>query len=146
MLTLRRSPTLTASMPPGARFPRRGAFFRPARVARVVPKMPSRGPKGGMPASPRRARQPGEGRFSWKFVHFMHGAGSGHTGRTSRLDAHLLRIHAPHALVVGNAQSGAKRGVRRVRGRSDQKAAEGMRGANGPFRLEIAAFRSWRRF
>ena len=74
----------------------------------------------------------------------MHGAGSGHTGRTSRLDAHLLRIHATHALVVGIAHSEAKRGVRRVRGRSDQKAAESMIGANGPFGLEIAAFRSWK--
>ena len=80
--------------------------------------------------------------YQLESVHFMHGAGFGYTGRTSRLDAHLLRIDAAHAIVVGNAQSGAKRGVRRVRDRSDQKAAEGMRGANGPCGLEIAAFRS----
>ena len=66
-------------------------------------------------------------------MHFMHGAVSVYTGRTCRLDAHLLRIHATHALVMGIAHSEAKRGVRRVRGKSDQKAAEDMIGANGPF-------------
>ena len=133
-------------MPPGARFPRRGAQIGPTRVARVVPRLPSRGQRLGMPGSPRRAQQPGEGRFSWKSVHFMHGAGFGHTGRTSRFNAHLLRIDVTHALVVGSTHSGAKRVVKRPKVRGGQEGTEAAISANGPFRSEIAAFRSWRRF
>ena len=72
----------------------------------------------------------------------MHGAGFWHTGPTSRFDANLLRIDATHALVMGSTQSGAKWFVKRLNGRSDQKAAEGMIAANGPFGFEIAAVRS----
>ena len=76
-------------------------------------------------------------------MHFVHGAGFGHTGPTSRFDAHLLRIDATHALVMGSTHSGAKRVVERLKVKSDQKAAEAVISANGPFGLEIAAFRLW---
>ena len=73
MLTLKRCITRTASMPPSARFPRRGAKLQPPRGRRSGPEGSSRRRKSGeAKKAPRRLYQQ-SGRFAWKSLHFAHG-------------------------------------------------------------------------
>ena len=73
MLALKRCITRTGSMPPSARFPRRGAKLQPPKGRRSGPDGSSRGRKlRAAKEAPERLYQQ-SGRFAWKSLHFAHG-------------------------------------------------------------------------
>ena len=72
MLTLMRCISITASMPPNGRFPRRGPKLQPPSGRRSGPDGSPRGRKlGEGKKAPRRLYQQ-SGRFAWKSLHFAH--------------------------------------------------------------------------
>ena len=72
MLTLKRCISITASMPPSALFPRRGAKLQPPKGRRSDPEGSSRGRKmRTAKEAPKRLYQQ-SGRFAWKSLHFAH--------------------------------------------------------------------------
>ena len=74
MLTLKRCITRTGSMPPSARFPRRGAKLQPPSGRRSGPDGSSRGRKLGEAKKAAKRLYQQSGRFAWKSLHFAHGS------------------------------------------------------------------------
>ena len=72
LLTLKQCTNRTASMPPSARFPRRGAKLQPPSGRQSDPDGSSRGRKlRTAKEAPERLYQQ-SGRFAWKSLHFAH--------------------------------------------------------------------------
>ena len=74
MLTLMRCISITASMPPSARFPRRGAKLQPPSGRRSGPDGSSRGRKLGEAKKAAKRLYQQSGRFAWKSLYFAHGS------------------------------------------------------------------------
>ena len=72
MLTLMRCISITASMPPSARFPKCGAKLQPPRGRRSGPDGSSRGRKLGEAKKAAKRLYQQSGRFAWKSLHFAH--------------------------------------------------------------------------